>query len=163
MADLNSWEDDPTVQEENLSRQTQQMNLNNTPTSSGFRPGANSFQPSAQPFQPSQPFQQYGAYDQSHDQRQYQQFHSQGQGYGYPQYNAQGGYGQYQHGGYSGAYNQSGYNQQYGMKSLCRETSDWLLLIISSTAIHRLRTTATSTGSAAQRTCKGSDNCQTSH
>jgi hypothetical protein len=121
MSDLNSWEDDPTVQEDNLSRQIEQMNLNNntTTTSSGFRPGANSFQPSAQPFQPGQQFQQYGGYDQP----QYQQFHPPGQGYGYPQYGAQGGYGQYQQGGYSGVYSQGGYNQQYGMKSLYREAT----------------------------------------
>jgi hypothetical protein len=121
MSDLNSWEDDPTVQEDNLSRQTQQMNLNNTTTttSGGFRPSANSFQPSVQPFQPGQQFQQYGGYDQS----QYQQYHPQGQGYGYPQYGAQGGYGQYPQGGYGGVYSQGGYNQQYGMESLYRKVT----------------------------------------
>jgi peptide chain release factor subunit 3 len=109
MSDLNSWEDDPAVQDDNLSRQTQQMNLNNAPPSGGFRPSANSFQPGAQSFQPGQQYQQYGGYDQ------YQQYPGQGQGYGYPQYGAQAGYGQYQQGGYGAGYGQGGYNAAYGI------------------------------------------------
>ncbi|RYP51808.1 hypothetical protein DL768_002955 [Monosporascus sp. mg162] len=120
MADLNSWEEDPAAQDDNLSRQTQQMNLNNQPQQSGtfrpgastFHPGAQSFQPGAQSFQPGQPYgggfappQYYG-----------------GQGY-YPQYGGggggQGGYDQYGQGygavyGQQGGYNNQGYNQGYG-------------------------------------------------
>ncbi|KAI9702807.1 MAG: translation termination factor GTPase eRF3 [Candelina mexicana] len=115
MSDLNSWEDDPAAQDENLSRQTQQnLNLNN-PQSNSFRPAVNSFQPGAQSFQPGQQFQQYGGYDQSH----YNQYYNQQQGYGgYPQYNqhgyGQGGYTQQQQGGYGDGYSQqyNGYNQQ---------------------------------------------------
>lgn len=105
MSDLNSWEDDPAAQDENLSRQTQQMNLNTAAQANTFRPGANSFQPGAQSFQPSQQFQQYGG-----GYGQYAQ--GQGQG-GYPQYGQQQGgygqqYGQQAYGGYGG---QGGYNQ----------------------------------------------------
>ncbi|KAI9712473.1 MAG: hypothetical protein M1812_006889 [Candelaria pacifica] len=115
MSDLNSWEDDPAAQDDNLSRQTQQnLNLNN-PQSNSFRPAVNSFQPGAQSFQPGQQFQQYGGYDQP----QYNQYYNQQQGYGgYPQYNqhgyGQGGYAQQQQGSYGDGYNQqySGYNQQ---------------------------------------------------
>ncbi|RYP65685.1 hypothetical protein DL771_008184 [Monosporascus sp. 5C6A] len=116
MADLNSWEEDPAAQDDNLSRQTQQMNLNNQPQQPGtfrpgastFHPGAQSFQPGAQSFQPGQPYgggfapQYYG-----------------GQGY-YPQYGGgQGGYDQYGQGygavyGQQGGYNNQGYNQGYG-------------------------------------------------
>merc|ERR1711977_9549 len=127
MSDLNSWEDDPAAQED-LSRQTQQMNLNNTPQqpqpgggAASFRPGANSFQPGAQSFQPGQNFQQYGGYDQSGYQN--QNFYQGGQGAqgygGYPQYGQQGGYNnQYAQGGYNaGGYQQPAYNaahaQQY--------------------------------------------------
>jgi peptide chain release factor subunit 3 len=124
MSDLNSWEDDPAAQDDNLSRQTQQMNINSTPQQGGqggagsFRPGANSFQPGAQSFQPGQSFQQYGGgYDQSgYQQGYYNQQGGQG-GYGYPQYGQQqGGYQQYpQAGGYNAAYNQApgGFNQSY--------------------------------------------------
>ncbi|KAL5317597.1 hypothetical protein ACEPPN_014693 [Leptodophora sp. 'Broadleaf-Isolate-01'] len=128
MSDLNSWEDDPAAQED-LSRQTQQMNLNNTPqqTQQGqgqgggapsFRPGANAFQPGAQSFQPGQNFQQYGGYDQSGYQNQnYYQGGQGAQGYGgYPQYGGQqGGYNnQYGQGGYNaGGYQQPVYNAAY--------------------------------------------------
>lgn len=89
MSNLDSWENDPSAQEEDLSRQTQQMNLNQgapaAPRSfATFTPGASTFTPGAQTFTPGQ---QYG---------------------GYPQYQ-QGGY-QQQYGGY----NQGGYQQQYG-------------------------------------------------
>ncbi|KAF4630667.1 translation elongation factor 1-alpha (TEF) [Cudoniella acicularis] len=119
MSDLNSWEDDPAAQEDNnLARQTQQMNLNNNAQQGGsFRPGANSFQPGAQSFQPGQNFQQYGGYDQS----QYQNYYNQqgGQGYGYPQYGGQqANFNQYpQAGGYNTGYNQQGgYNQGYSQQ-----------------------------------------------
>lgn len=126
MSDLNSWEDDPAAQED-LSRQTQQMNLNNTPQqpqpgggAASFRPGANSFQPGAQSFQPGQNFQQYGGYDQSGYQN--QNFYQGGQGAqgygGYPQYGQQGGYNnQYAQGGYNaGGYQQPAYNAAYAQQ-----------------------------------------------
>jgi peptide chain release factor subunit 3 len=52
MSDLDSWEDDPAAQEDNLSKQAQLMNLNHDPQRSSFRLTANSFQPGAQSFQP---------------------------------------------------------------------------------------------------------------
>ncbi|MCJ1245331.1 translation termination factor GTPase eRF3 [Trapelia coarctata] len=109
MSGLDSWEDDPAAQDENLSRQTQQnLNLNGQPAQSHtFTPQANTFQPGAQSFQPGQPFQQYGGYNQP----QYGQYYNQQQQYGgYPQY-AQGGYGQ-QPQGYGGQ--QNTYNGVYG-------------------------------------------------
>ncbi|KAL7622070.1 translation termination factor GTPase eRF3 [Parahypoxylon ruwenzoriense] len=111
MADLNSWEDDPAAQDDNLSRQTQQMNLNNqpqNPAAPSFRPGAATFQPTAQTFQPGQA---YG----SGYMPNYQQGYYGGQNY-YPQYGgAQSGYGQYGQ-GYGGTYGQGGYNQGYGQQ-----------------------------------------------
>ncbi|KAI1141785.1 P-loop containing nucleoside triphosphate hydrolase protein [Hypoxylon sp. FL0543] len=112
MADLNSWEDDPAAQDDNLSRQTQQMNLNNqpqNPAAASFRPGAASFQPTAQSFQPGQGYG--GGYAPN-----YQQGYYGGQNY-YPQYGgAQGGYGQYGGQGYGNVYGQGGYNQGYGQQ-----------------------------------------------
>ncbi|KAF8864738.1 hypothetical protein BDZ45DRAFT_491005 [Acephala macrosclerotiorum] len=117
MSDLNSWEDDPAAQDENLSRQTQQMNLNNQQQQQGgsFRPGATSFQPGAQSFQPGQSFQQYGGYDQYA--QNYNNYQGAQGGYGgYPQYGQQGGYNQYQQAQYGPGYNQGGYNQGYSQQ-----------------------------------------------
>jgi hypothetical protein len=162
MSDLNSWEDDPAAQEENLSRQAQQMNLNNNPQQGGsFRPGASSFQPGAQSFQPGQNFQQYGG---GYEQPGYQNYYNTqaGQGYGYPQYGQQGGYNQFPQGGYNAGYNQGGYNQTYGesltqshksrlprsvaltsfvqifadMAHLCRTTIPWLRTTTASRVHH---------------------------
>ncbi|KIN01250.1 hypothetical protein OIDMADRAFT_103874 [Oidiodendron maius Zn] len=114
MSELNSWEDDPAAQDDNLSRQTQQMNLNNNPQQTSFRPGASSFQPGAQSFQPGQQFPQYGrGYDQSGYQNYYNPQGGQGGYGGYPQYGQQG-YNQYAQ-GYNG-YNQGGYNQDYNQQ-----------------------------------------------
>ncbi|KAF3054907.1 Eukaryotic peptide chain release factor GTP-binding subunit [Daldinia childiae] len=111
MADLNSWEDDPAAQDDNLSRQAQQLNLNNQPQNPGaasFRPGAASFQPTAQTFQPGQGYG--GGYAPN-----YQQGYYGGQNY-YPQYGGpQAGYGQYGQ-GYGNVYGQGGYNQGYGQQ-----------------------------------------------
>ncbi|KAI3321080.1 hypothetical protein HD806DRAFT_212203 [Xylariaceae sp. AK1471] len=118
MSDLNSWEDDPAAQDDNLSRQTQQMNLNNNNNPAAaptFRPGAASFQPTAYSFQPGQ--QAYGGYNQ------YQQQSYGGQNY-YPQYGQAGAYnqqyGQAQAQGYGNTYGQQGgYNntqQGYGQQ-----------------------------------------------
>lgn len=97
MSGLESWEDDPAAQDENLSRQTQQMNLNaNQPS---FRPNVATFTPGAASFQPGQQYQQYGG--------------------GYPQYGQQQYYGQYgqqqqqQYGQYAQYGQQQGYNQNY--------------------------------------------------
>lgn len=130
MADLNSWEDDPAAQDENLSRQTQQqlnMNPQNPAAQGGFRPGAASFQPNAQSFQPGQ----YGGagFMPQYQQQQYYQ-----QGY-YPQYGAQqqppqqsqqpqqqqqnfNQYGQYG-GGYNQGFNQQGYGKSVLKFLLC--------------------------------------------
>ncbi|PHH85812.1 hypothetical protein CDD83_11137 [Cordyceps sp. RAO-2017] len=107
MADLNSWEDDPAAQDEDLSRQAQQQ-LNVNPQNpaqgqGGFRPNVASFQPTAQTFQPGQA---YGGNFMPQYQQQYYQ-----QGF-YPQYGQQQGFNQYNQ-GYGGGFSQ-GYNQGYG-------------------------------------------------
>ena len=103
MSGLDSWEDDPAAQDDNLSKQTQQsLNLNGQ--SHNFQPGATSFQPGAQTFQPGQPF---GGYNQ-----QYGQYGQYGQSY-QPQY--QNNYPQYQQQGYNQGYGQqNAYDQDYG-------------------------------------------------
>ncbi|KAL4887168.1 P-loop containing nucleoside triphosphate hydrolase protein [Aspergillus karnatakaensis] len=89
-----NWEDE-------LSRQTEGVNLNynSRPQAQApsFQPGAASFQPGANSFVPGQQFQQYGGYPQ------------------YGQYGQQQPYGQYQNYDQYGAYNQhpGGYNQVY--------------------------------------------------
>lgn len=91
-----SWEDE-------LSRQTEGVNLNNAqsrpqPQAPSFRPGVASFQPGASSFVPGQSFQPYGAFPQ------YGQYGQQGYG-GYPAYDQQA-FAQY------GAYaQQPGFNQ----------------------------------------------------
>ena len=107
MAGLESWEDDPAAQDENLSRQAEQnLNLNGARS---FQPGANSFQPGAQSFQPGQPqYQQYGGYPQ-----QYGQGYSQQSYGGYPQYGQRQEYVQYNQGyGQQQVYNQN-YSGQF--------------------------------------------------
>ncbi|KAM0265656.1 hypothetical protein ACHAQJ_000090 [Trichoderma viride] len=108
MSNLNSWEDDPAAQDENLAQQAQQqLNMNAAAAAQGsFRPGAASFQPTAQTFQPGQGFG--GGYAQQYQQPQYYQ---QQQGF-YPQYGAGQGFDQYnqQYQNYGGGFNQ-GYNQ----------------------------------------------------
>ena len=103
MSGLDSWEDDPAAQDDNLARLTQQsLNMSAQGTSNrNFSAGAAAFQPGAQSFQPGQQYQQYGGYGQS---QQYGQIYGQQpQQYGgqYPQYGQQN-------------YNQ--YNQGYGQK-----------------------------------------------
>lgn len=113
MANLNSWEDDPAAQDDNLARQTeQQMNLGNNPQAGTFRPGAASFTPGAPSFQPGQAYGG-GGYAPQYQQQQYYN-----QGYGYSQYGSQqAGYNQYGQGGYGAVYgqHQGGYNQSYGV------------------------------------------------
>ncbi|KZZ97400.1 Protein synthesis factor, GTP-binding protein [Moelleriella libera RCEF 2490] len=119
MSNLNSWEDDPSAQDDNLSRRTQQqLNVNEGQGQSqgqaqgGFRPAVASFQPGAATFQPGQV---YGGgftnqYQQQQQQQQQQQFYQQGY---YPQYGGQQqGYNQFNQ-TYGGGFSQ-GYNQGYG-------------------------------------------------
>ncbi|KOS17302.1 Eukaryotic peptide chain release factor GTP-binding subunit [Escovopsis weberi] len=115
MSNLNSWEDDPAAQDDNLARQAQQQLNVNAPTGpaqGGFRPGAASFQPTAQTFQPGQAFGGGGGGGGFVPQYQQQQYYQQGF---YNQYGGQQGYDQYNQyqGGFAGGYNQ-GYNQGYG-------------------------------------------------
>ncbi|PNS15089.1 Eukaryotic peptide chain release factor GTP-binding subunit [Sphaceloma murrayae] len=109
MSDLNSWEDSPDAQDNDLARQAQQrLNMGQQ----NFVPGANTFTPGASTFQPGQQYQQYGQYG--------QQGYGQ-QGYGQYQQYGQQGYGQYQQQGYGQnyqqygqqVYGQQGYGQQY--------------------------------------------------
>ncbi|KAL4768795.1 P-loop containing nucleoside triphosphate hydrolase protein [Aspergillus nidulans var. acristatus] len=98
-----SWEDE-------LSRQTEGVNLNAQsrpqPQAPSFHPGAASFQPGAAAFVPGQQFQPYGGYPQ------YGQYGQQGYG-GYQGYDQQQVYGQYgAYGQQPGGYNQI-YNQNY--------------------------------------------------
>ncbi|PNP40909.1 hypothetical protein TGAM01_v200983 [Trichoderma gamsii] len=120
MSNLNSWEDDPAAQDENLAQQAQQqLNVNPAAAQGSFRPGASSFQPGAASFQPGQSYGGgYGQYQQQYYQ-QPQGFYPQygaGQGQGFDQYNQQ-----YQnYGGYNQGYNQNqnfsqGY-PQYGQQ-----------------------------------------------
>lgn len=83
-----SWED-AAAQDEELSRQAQNMNIN----ANAFRPGATSFQPGASSFQPGQQYQQYNDYQQQQPQQQY------------------GGYGQRQAFNQYQQYPQQNYNQ----------------------------------------------------
>jgi peptide chain release factor subunit 3 len=99
-----SWEDE-------LSRQTEGVNLNAQsrpqPQAPSFHPGAASFQPGAAAFVPGQQFQPYGGYPQ------YGQYGQQGYG-GYQGYDQQQVYGQYgAYGQQPGGFNQI-YNQNYG-------------------------------------------------
>lgn len=114
MSNLNSWEDDPAAQDENLAQQAQQMNLGNNQgqqSQPAFRAGAASFQPGAAAFTPGQP---YGG---GYGMPQYQQgYYGNQQGY-YSQYGGQQGYQQYGQGGYGNVYGQGQgqYNQGYSM------------------------------------------------
>ncbi|KAL8869699.1 MAG: hypothetical protein Q9174_004076 [Haloplaca sp. 1 TL-2023] len=110
MSGLDSWEDDPAAQDEDLSRRTQQGLHIDQQNGQGiqFQPQARSFQPGAQSFQPGQPYQQYG-YNQPP--QQYGQFNN-AQYNGYPQYQQQN-YGQYNQGYGQGYPQQAGYGQGY--------------------------------------------------
>ena len=122
MSGLDSWEDDQDAQED-LSRRTQQMNMNGRQQQGGnFQAGANTFTPGAQSFQPQQ-YQQYGyqqggygGYPQYGQQQGYGQQGYGQQGYGQQGYGQQGygqnqGYGQQYNQGYGQQYNQQGYSQ----------------------------------------------------
>lgn len=111
MSHLNSWEDDPSAQDENLARQAQQQLNMNQGQQGGFRANAAaaSFQPTAQAFQPGQ----FGG---GFAQQQYQQQQYYQQGY-YPQYGGQ------QAGQPGQGYQQAGYGQNYGLSRLTPRTS----------------------------------------
>lgn len=108
MSNLNSWEDDPSAQDENLSRQAQQQLNMNPQAQGGFHPGASSFQPGAASFQPGQ----YGGggFQPQFQQQQYYQQGLYNQYGGQPQQNF-GQYGQQYGGGFSQGYNQQGYGK----------------------------------------------------
>ena len=107
MSGLDSWEDDPAAQDENLSRQTQQqMNMGG----GRFSAGASTFQPGAQSFQPGQQYQQYGGGAQT---QQFDQYYPQ-QSQQYPQY------GQANYGQYNQNHGQPNYNQGYGAQQAYR-------------------------------------------
>ncbi|KAL8650446.1 MAG: hypothetical protein Q9210_003825 [Variospora velana] len=111
MSGLDSWEDDPAAQEEDLTRRTQQSLHINQQNGQGiqFAPQARSFQPGAQAFQPGQPFQQY---NQTQAPQQYDHYYNAQRSYGdYPQYSQQG-YGQYNQGYGQGYGQQPGYGLQ---------------------------------------------------
>jgi peptide chain release factor subunit 3 len=117
MATPNSWEDDPSAQDDNLSqRAQQQLNMNPAPAQGGFQPNINTFQPGAASFTPGaasfQPGQAaYGGYQPQFQQQQFYQ-----QPYYQQQFNAQQGYG--------GQFNQpyGGFNQGYGMTFAHKKT-----------------------------------------
>ena len=104
--DLESWEDDPSVREDEISRQARNLHINQQNNQGmNFRPNA-----SAASFQPGQSTPQYGQYaqyGQSYGQQQQQQ---QQYGGAYPQYNPQG-YNQYSQG-----YGQNSYGQSYSQQ-----------------------------------------------
>ncbi len=106
MSGLDSWEDEQDVQDESLSRRTQQsLNLNGRqpslfqPGMNSFQPGANSFHPEAQTFQPQPSYQQHNGYQEQQGYGEYPQFTQQGYGQGY---------------GYNRGYQQAPYGQQNG-------------------------------------------------
>ncbi|KAG8532900.1 translation termination factor GTPase eRF3 [Bacidia gigantensis] len=104
MSGLDSWEDDPSAQDEGLAHQAQQnLNINGQPRGPpGFSANAHTFQPGASSFQPGQPYQQYGGYNPS---QQYNQaYDQQSQLYG-GQYKQ---YGQQSLGQYNQSYSQQG-------------------------------------------------------
>lgn len=119
MSNLNSWEDDPSAQDENLSRQAQQQLNMNPNAQGGFRANVQTFQPGAASFQPGQFGGGGGFQPQYQNQQQQQQYYQQGY---YPQYgggapqqqnfNQYGGQQQQYGGGFSQGYNQQ--QQGYG-------------------------------------------------
>jgi peptide chain release factor subunit 3 len=164
MSDLNSWEDDPAAQDENLARQTQQqMHMgggNQQGGQGGFRAGAASFQPGAATFNPGQP---YGSG--------YQQQYGQ---YGYPQYGGQQGYGQ--QGGYGAVYGQGGYGQGYSSMTASfiageengltsgRPISRGLSVPAATSTAIRATTSPASDPTTDSATSKGAANdCETTH
>ena len=119
MSGLDSWEDDPAAQDDNLSKQTQQnLNINQqSARGNTFTPGANTFQPGAQSFQPGPQFPQYGNHGQQQQYSQYGGYNQQPQYGGYSQYGQQG-YGQLNQG-----YGQQSLNQGYSSQAYQQQQS----------------------------------------
>ena len=92
MSGLESWEDDPAAQDDNLSHQTQNMNIQANGCGNTSAPDANPFQPGAQSSDPDQLYKQYGGYQQEFRGQYYNQQHELGGDYaqhmqqGYDQY-----------------------------------------------------------------------------
>ncbi len=95
MSGLESWEDDSAAQDDNLSHQTQNMNIQANGRGSALAPDANPFQPGAQSFDPEQRYRQYGGYQQGFGGQYYNQQHERGGEYAQ---HMQQGYGQYYQG-----------------------------------------------------------------
>lgn len=95
MSGLESWEDDSAAQDDNLSHQTQNMNIQANGRGSALAPDANPFQPGAQSFDPEQRYRQYGGYQQGFRGQYYNQQHERGGDYAQ---NMQQGYGHYYQG-----------------------------------------------------------------
>ena len=77
MSGLESWEDDSAAEHDNLSHQTQNMNIQANGRGSALAPDANPFQPGAQSFDP----RQYGGYQQGNRGQYYNQQHERGGDY----------------------------------------------------------------------------------
>ena len=73
MSGLESWEDDSAAQDDNLSHQTQNMNIQANGRGSALAPDAQPFQPRAQSFDPEQLYRQYGGYQQGFHGQYYKQ------------------------------------------------------------------------------------------
>ncbi|EPE05015.1 eukaryotic peptide chain release factor gtp-binding subunit [Ophiostoma piceae UAMH 11346] len=122
MSHLNSWEDDPSAQDENLARQAQQMNLGGgrgggAPGGGrgGFHAAASTFTPGAATFNPGQPYGS-GFVPQYQPQQQQQQYYNQNyNGYQQQPQQPQQGFDQYANQGYGNVYggNQGGYNNNF--------------------------------------------------
>ena len=96
MSGLESWEDDLAAQDEHLSPQTQNINIQANERGSTLAPDASPFRPGAQSLDPEQLYGQYGEYQQGFRGQYYNQQHELGGNY------TQQGYGQ----------NYQGYGQQ---------------------------------------------------
>ena len=95
MSGLESWEDDTAAQDENLSHQTQNMNIQANGRGSALAPDASPFQPGAQSFDPEQRYRQYGGYQQGFHGQYYNQQPERGGDY---TQHMQQGYGHYYQG-----------------------------------------------------------------
>ncbi|EFX00090.1 eukaryotic peptide chain release factor GTP-binding subunit [Grosmannia clavigera kw1407] len=125
MSHLNSWEDDPAAQDENLARQAQQqLNVGGGGGRGNFHVGAATFQPGAATFNPGQAYGGAPSFVPQYQQpQQQQQYYN--QGYGFQQYGQQQtgfdqhnqGYGGSGYNSQQASYQQGGYNQSYGQYS----------------------------------------------
>lgn len=158
MSGLDSWEDDPAAQDEELTRKTQQNLHIHQQNGQGiqYTPQARSFQPGAQSFQPGQPYQQYNHHQAPQQYDQY--YNAQRSAPDYPSYPPQG-YGQYNHGygqgyGQQGNYSQSGY--QYQQQQPQQQQAPRQTPIIAKRPTNPESTTQTSTAQAPKPTTTAS-------